>query len=60
MGHQHHGLQSAGLAGPRDGEIVPHEAGVDLPVVHGAGVHVGGLLQHHLHLLSGERVGQET
>ena len=59
VGHQHHGLQASGLPGPGDGEVVPHEAGVDLPVVHGAGVHVGRLLHHHLHLLGCESEGQE-
>ena len=59
VGHQHHGLQSAGLAGPRDGEIVPHEARVDLSMIHG-GVHVGRLLHHHLQLLCSQSEGQES
>ena len=53
VGHQHDGLQASGLPGPGDGEVVSHEAGVDLSVVHGAGVHVLGLSHlHQLHLKS--------
>ena len=59
MWHQHHGLEAPGLPGPGDGQVVPHEAGVDLAVVHGAGVHVLGLRHlHQLDLLAGQGVGQ--
>ena len=59
MGHQHHGLEAPGLPGAGDGEVVPHEARVDLAVVHGAGVHVLGLRHlHQLDLLAGQGVGQ--
>ena len=56
--HQHDRLQTSGLPGARNGEIVSHEAGVDLSMIHG-GVHVGRLLDHHLQLLCSESVGQE-
>ena len=56
--HQHDGLEAARLPGSCDGEIVSHEARVDLSVIHG-GVHVGRLLDHHLQLLCRESVGQE-
>ena len=59
MWHQHHGLEAPGLPGPGDGQVVPHEAGVDLAVIHGAGVHVLGLRHlHQLDLLAGQGVGQ--
>ena len=45
MRHQHHRLESTRLPGPRQGQVVPHVARVDLPLVHGAGVHVCRLLQ---------------
>ena len=50
MRHEHDGLQRPGLPGAGDGEVVAHEAGVDLAVVHRARVHVGGLrsLRHQL------------
>ena len=59
MRHQHDRLESARLPGARDGEIVSHEARVDLSMIHG-GVHVGRLLQHHLHLLGSQGEGQEA
>ncbi len=59
MWHQHYGLEAPGFPGPGDGQVVPHEAGVDLTVVHGAGVHVLGLRHlHQLDLLAGQGVGQ--
>ena len=57
--HQHDGLETSGLPGPGNREIVSHEPGVDLPVIHRAGVHIGRLLYHHLHLLSCESEGQK-
>ena len=50
MRHEHDGLERPGLTRAGDGEVVSHEAGVDLAVVHRAGVHVGGLrsLRHQL------------
>ena len=59
MRHQHHWLEAPGLPGSGDGQVVPHKAGVDLAVVHGAGVHVLGLRHlHQLDLLAGQGVGQ--
>ena len=57
--HQHHWLEAPGLPGSGDGQVVPHKTGVDLAVVHGAGVHVLGLRHlHQLDLLAGQGVGQ--
>merc|ERR1719397_1080957 len=50
--HEHDGLEAARLAGPGQAEVVGHEAGVDLALVHRAWVHVGRLLHHHLQLLA--------
>ena len=59
MRHQHDGLEAARLPGSSNGEIVSHEARVDLSMIHG-GVHVGRLLHHHLHLLCSQSEGQES
>ena len=59
--HQHHWLEAPGLPGSGDGQVVPHKAGVNLAVVHGAGVHVLGLRHlHQLDLLAGQGVGQAS
>ena len=59
--HQHYGLEAPGFPGPGNGQVVTHEAGVDLAVVHGARVHVLGLRHlHQLDLLAGQGVGQEA
>ena len=59
MWHQHDRLESTRLSWPCQRHVVTHKARVDLSLIHGAGVHIGRLLQE-FQLLGGQCKGQAT